>query len=207
MSTPPPVTERQQLLLPLPEKAWTRFCAVYERASALVSNEPNAVCLATADAHGQPSVRVVLLKDVTAAGFVFYTNSMSRKGTDLKVNPRAALCFFWDTLMEQVRVEGNVEQLPDKAADDYFSTRARDSQISAWASLQSQQLPSHTALKQRVVEYEASYKAKVPRPPHWLGYQLRPFSIEFWQVKPARLHQRDRYSLSEGVWTHELLYP
>ncbi len=208
MNKNPNVNDFQCSLVALPDAAWMRFCALYERAKALDLKVPNAVCLATANADGQPTARIVLLKDSSAAGFSFYTNSLSRKGADLAVNAQAALCFFWDPLMEQVRVEGFVEALPADQADAYFSSRPRDAQIGAWASLQSQPLPSRTVLEQRVREYEAQYaNAALPRPAHWRGYRLQPLRIEFWRSMPARLHQRDSFSLREGHWVHEQLYP
>ena len=196
------------MTMPLPEAAWVRFCALYERAHRLNLNEPSAMCLATADGHGRPSARIVLLKGCDPTGFIFYTNTHSHKGVDLAINPQAALCFFWDPLMEQVRIEGTVELVSDDQADIYFRTRSRNSQIGTWVSLQSDRLGSRSDLERRVREYEQQYAdVSVPRPPHWSGYCLRPNRIEFWRAMPARLHDRCNYRFSEGAWIYELLHP
>jgi pyridoxamine 5'-phosphate oxidase len=171
--------------------------------------EPTAMVLATADAHGKPSARVVLLKAFDARGFVFYTNLESRKGHDLHENPQAALCFFWQPLGYQVRVEGRVELVTVTEADEYFSSRARGSQIGAWASLQSRHLESRQELLARVAEYEKRFEgAPVPRPEHWSGFRLIPDRIEFWTAGEFRLHDRLIFaSDGNGGWTEERIFP
>ncbi|HSK38635.1 MAG TPA: pyridoxamine 5'-phosphate oxidase [Arenibaculum sp.] len=177
-------------------------------------NDPNAVALATADAAGVPSVRMVLLKGVDERGFVFYTNLESRKGEQLRANRNAALCFHWKSLRRQVRVEGAVEQVGDDEADVYFQTRPRGSQIGAWASRQSQPLEGRWELEKRVAEYTARYAiGHIPRPPHWSGFRVLPKRIEFWQDRPFRLHDRIVHHAERAAdgsvlrWTTERLYP
>lgn len=171
--------------------------------------EPTAMVLATADAHGKPSARVVLLKAFDSWGFVFYTNLESRKGHDLHENPQAALCFFWQPLGYQVRVEGRVELVTEAEADEYFSSRARGSQIGAWASLQSRHLESRQELLARVAEYEKRFAgAPVPRPEHWSGFRLIPSRIEFWTAGEFRLHDRLIFESDDnGGWTEERIFP
>ena len=186
-----------------------RFAQLYERALQSDIREPTAMALATADADGRPSVRMVLLKGFDYEGFVFYTNLDSRKATELRVNPRAALCFHWQPLEAQVRVEGDVAPVTDEEADAYFASRPRGSQIGAWASLQSRPLLDRSDLDARVLEIEARF-ADVPvtRPPFWSGFRLVPDRIEFWTGKPSRLHERDVYTRrADGGWGIELLYP
>ncbi len=185
-----------------------RFHELFAKAQALDIPEPSAMSLATADAEGRPSVRTVLLKSVDRRGFVFYTNMQSRKGQQLHANPHAALCFFWQPLMEQVLVEGRVQPVSDSEADDYWATRERMSQLGAWASQQSQALPERADLEKRFTEYEQRFAGKlVPRPPHWSGFRLQPELIEFWQSRPGRLHERERYFKEHGRWQRQLLYP
>lgn len=170
--------------------------------------EPTAMTLATATSDGKPSARIVLLKHHDSKGFVFYTNFESRKGSELKQNPHAALCFHWEALDRQVRVEGSVSPVEGKEADAYFATRERNKQAGAWASLQSQTLASRPELVTRIAEIEARYEGQaIPRPPHWSGWRLDPASIEFWQQGEFRLHQRDLYTKRAGGWEHTLLYP
>ena len=189
-------------------EALDRFDALFKRAAAHDLNEPAAVTVATVDADGRPSARVVLLKGYDASGFVFYTNTLSRKGYELAANPRVAMCFFWDPLMEQVRVEGRVAPVTDAEADAYWNGRHPGSQIGAWASDQSEPLESREALEARVAEYLRRFGGgPVPRPPHWSGYRVAPARVEFWRSLPNRLHERTCYSLERGEWRVSLLNP
>ena len=171
-------------------------------------NDPEAMALATADASGQPSVRMVLLKSHGPDGFVFYTNEQSAKGEDLAANPRAALLFHWKSLRRQVRVAGKVERVPDAQADVYFATRARDSQLGAWASDQSRRLDSRQTFESRFEEVKRRFEGEdVPRPPHWRGYRVVPERVEFWLDRPHRLHERRLFMRDGEGWTEGLLYP
>ena len=188
-----------------------RFGEWMERAVAAQVPEPTAMALATADAQGHPSVRMVLLKSFDEDGFVFYTNLESRKGRELAENAHAALCFFWQPLELQVRIEGRVEPVSAAEADEYYASRARGSRIGAWASLQSQPLGSYQALMAGVQEYEARFTGDdIPRPPHWSGFRVIPSRIEFWQGRPSRLHERERFDLDPAdpkLWRVQNLYP
>jgi pyridoxamine 5'-phosphate oxidase len=171
-------------------------------------NDPEAMALATADGDGQPSVRMVLLKGHGRDGFVFYTNEQSAKGEQLAANPQAALLFHWKALRRQVRIEGPVGRASAAEADAYFATRARDSQIGAWASDQSRRLADRQTFEQRFSEFEQKFAGgDVPRPPHWGGYRVVPRRIEFWSDRPHRLHERRLFTLGAGGWVEGLLYP
>ncbi len=181
-----------------------------EDAEMKEMNDPNAVALATVDADGSPSVRMVLLKDVDAQGFVFYTNLESRKGRAMRATGKAALCFHWKSLRRQVRVEGPVSLVDDAEADDYFASRQRGSQIGAWASRQSQPLRGKSELLGEVARYTAKFGiSRVPRPPHWSGFRLAPDHIEFWQDGRFRLHDRLVYNRADGAedWSTTYLFP
>ena len=171
-------------------------------------NDANAVALATADAAGRPSVRMVLLKGHDERGFVFYTNLDSRKGGELVGNPRAALLFHWKSLRRQVRIEGDVEPVATAEADAYFATRSRDSQLGAWASDQSRPLASRALFESRYEEMRARFEGgDVPRPPRWSGFRLMPERIEFWSDRAHRLHERRLFERSGDGWSEGLLYP
>ncbi|MDP6427679.1 MAG: pyridoxamine 5'-phosphate oxidase [Rhodospirillales bacterium] len=169
---------------------------------------PTAAALATADASGCPSVRMVLLKGVDERGFVFYTNSESRKGLEMAENPHASLCFYWKSLLREVRVEGPVAKVSDADADAYFASRARASQIGAWASKQSRPMQGRFELEKKIAEYTAKFNiGKVPRPPFWGGYRIEPEHIEFWRERRFRLHDRVMYNRVSGGWAAKRLYP
>ena len=188
-----------------------RFGELFQRARQTDLHEPTAMALATASAGGRPSVRMVLLKGFDERGFVFYTNLGSRKAGELAANPYAALCFHWQPMEVQVRIEGPVEPVSTDEADAYYASRARGSRIGAWASRQSARLDSYDVLVERVKEYEAKFAGdEIPRPGFWSGFRLAPDRIEFWFGRPSRLHERELYTLADGDpprWTRELLYP
>jgi pyridoxamine 5'-phosphate oxidase len=187
---------------------FTLFDEWFAKASASEPNEPEAMTLATTGADGQPSARMVLLKAHGREGFVFYTHEQSAKGRDLSENPRAALLFHWKPLGRQVRIEGNVERVSDAEADAYFASRARDSQLGAWASDQSRPLDSRATFEHRFEEAKRRFDGQdVPRPPSWGGYRVLPQRIEFWTARPHRLHDRRRFTLADGSWSEGLLYP
>jgi pyridoxamine 5'-phosphate oxidase len=178
------------------------------QASAKEPNDPNAMALATVGADGQPSVRMVLLKDADARGFVFYTNCESKKGRQLLATRKAALVMHWKSLGRQVRAEGAVETVTDEEADAYFASRHRSSQIGAWASQQSRPLESRFELEKRVAAFAAKYAiGTVPRPAYWSGFRLIPSYVEFWENKPFRLHDRLVYHRQGNGWRTERLYP
>ena len=185
-----------------------RFEAALANAEAKGMPLHNAMALATADANGRPSVRMVLLKGVDERGFVFYTNLGSRKARELRDRPWASLCFHWGPLEEQIRVEGRVEQVSDEEADAYFASRPRGSQIGAWASKQSETLDDAEALRAEVRGLEAKFEgAPVPRPPFWSGFLILPERIEFWYGKPDRLHDRMVFTSTPAGWALHRLYP
>jgi pyridoxamine 5'-phosphate oxidase len=191
-------------------EAIAEFARLLEAARMQGDPEPTAMILASADPDGRISARTVLLKEVDARGFVFYTNYESNKGRQLQSNPRAALLFLWKSLAQQVqvKVEGRVEQLSHAEADAYFATRPRGSQIGAWASKQSQDLPQRQDLLDRIAQFEQQFAGNpVPRPEHWSGFRVLPDMIEIWHGKPFRLHERTRYECTSGHWAKRELYP
>jgi pyridoxamine 5'-phosphate oxidase len=171
-------------------------------------NDPNAMALATADAEGRPSVRMVLLKQHDVRGFTFHTNLDSRKGAEIEANPRAALLFHWKTLRRQIRIEGLVEQVGAAEADAYFATRSRGSRLSAWASDQSRPLQSRSAFEARYAETVARFDGRdVPRPLRWSGLRVIPERVEFWRDREHRMHERRLFTRSGDGWSEGLLYP
>lgn len=169
--------------------------------------EPTAMTLATADAQGRPSARIVLLKGVDAAGFSFYTNYDSRKGAELAANPHASLLFYWAELERQVRIEGRVARVAPTESDEYFHSRPLGSRIGAWASPQSSVVESREWLDRRMRELSSELGEHPERPPHWGGYRLTPATIEFWQGRPSRLHDRLRFRRENDTWRLERLAP
>ena len=185
-----------------------QFAQWYERALATVKPLPDAVALATATPAGHPSLRMVLLKGFDAHGFVFYTNYRSRKGRELARNPRATLLFYWGELERQVHIDGRVERLMARESEEYFATRPRGSQLSAWASPQSAIVAGRGPLERRFAAFARKYPDAVPRPPHWGGYRLVPEAFEFWQGREDRLHDRILYRrVRNGRWRIERLAP
>jgi pyridoxamine 5'-phosphate oxidase len=184
------------------------FEAWFAEAKAHEPNDPNAMALATADAAGRPSVRMVLLRGLDASGFTFFTNYESRKGEELAINPHAALLFHWVELERQVRIEGRVERVAAAESDEYYRSRPLGSRLGAWASPQSRVLARREELEARLVEIGSRYGEDPPRPPHWGGYRLVPDLLEFWQGRPSRLHDRVRYAReASGPWRIERLAP
>ncbi|QEX18610.1 pyridoxine/pyridoxamine 5'-phosphate oxidase [Hypericibacter terrae] len=180
----------------------------FSEASAKEPEDPNAMALATVGPDGQPSLRMVLLKEADERGFTFYTNYESRKGQQILAHPKAALCLHWKSLRRQVRVEGAVEQVGAEEADAYFASRARTSQIGAWASQQSQPLTERLELERRVAAFTVKFGiGTVPRPPYWSGFRVVPERLEFWEDRPFRLHDRLVYHRDQEGWRTEKLYP
>ena len=198
-------------MIGIPVDPIERFAALLAEAQAVERDllpEPTAFALATVDGRGHPSVRVLLLKGVDDGGFVFYTNLESRKGRELRAHPAAAMCFHWQPLEAQVRVEGITTPVAKVVADAYFASRPRGSQLGAWASLQSQAIDPPGELERRLERLEREYEGKpVPRPAHWSGFVLMPRRIEFWKNRANRLHDRHLYERTPEGWTISTLYP
>ncbi|HWL39885.1 MAG TPA: pyridoxamine 5'-phosphate oxidase [Gemmatimonadaceae bacterium] len=188
-----------------------RFREVYamaEKIDRALVPDVSAMSLATSEAGGPPSVRIVLLKGFDDQGFVFYTNLESRKGKHLLAQPKAALCFYWPPIDIQVRIEGNATRVMDAEADVYFASRPRPSQIGAWASRQSEPLDTPASLEERVARHEKEFEGRdVPRPDFWSGFRVWPERIEFWKNRPNRLHERHLYTRAGDRWKIETLYP
>lgn len=186
----------------------TQFSIWFEQALQAGVEEVNAMTLATVNAEGAPNARIVLLKDLEDNGFVFYTNYQSNKGHDLSVNPKASLVFFWPALQRQVRINGLVEKVSTKTAENYFHSRPIGSQLGAWASPQSQVIADRKILEQNLHAVTVKYKNEtVPKPAHWGGYKVIPSSIEFWQGRASRLHDRILYTKAGTEWKIERLAP
>ena len=184
------------------------FNAWLGEALAKEPNDANAMSLATVDADGLPDVRMVLLKDADARGFVFYTNLESAKGRELAANPKAALLFHWKSLRRQVRVRGTVSAVTPEEADAYWATRARPAQLGAWASSQSRPLPDRLAFEKKIAEFGLKFGlGRAPRPPHWSGFRVSPESLEFWRDRTFRLHERLLFQRAGKGWTTTRLYP
>ncbi len=170
-------------------------------------SSPNVMVLGTADATGQPSSRIVYLRDLVEEGLIFYTNYLSKKGQELRNNDKVSVLFFWDCTEQQIRIEGSVEKISSKISDDYFESRPRVSQIGAWASEQSNEIKDRHSLEERVAFYESKFPNKVPRPPHWGGYIIKPNYFEFWQGRLGRLHDRICYTLDQKNWSIKRIAP
>ena len=184
------------------------FHAWFAEARLAEPNDPDAMALATSTPAGLPSVRMVLLKEITADGsFLFYTNTESRKGAELAASPHAALCLHWKSLRRQVRIEGAVSEVSPQQADAYFQSRPRGSQLGALASRQSRTLADRALLESRAAELARQYPNEVPRPRYWTGFAVRAAAIEFWRSRPDRLHDRVVYVRVAAGWQRTLLYP
>ena len=181
----------------------------FSKAKESEINDPNAVAVATSNKYNQPNVRMVLLKDLSNRGFVFYTNFNSKKGNELKENQKASMCFHWKSLRRQVRAIGKVEEVSVKEADDYFNSRPYKNRIGAWASSQSAILDQRETFTNKIKQFEKKFpdQNNVPRPPHWSGWRLLPEEIEFWLDGEGRIHERLNYRKKNGSWEKELLYP
>jgi pyridoxamine 5'-phosphate oxidase len=190
------------------DSPFEHFARWFAEAKATEPSLPEAMSVATATADGVPSTRLVLLKDYDRRGFVFYTNAESRKGEELAANPRAALCFYWKSLLRQVRIDGAVEAASDAEADAYFASRPRGARIAAWASAQSRPYGERAELERRNAEAEARFgQGDVPRPAFWRGYRVVPALFEFWEDRPYRLHDRLIYRRAGEAWRTERLFP
>ncbi len=199
------MAERAELNGSDPVGLFRRWMSEAERTEP---NDPTAAALATATAEGKPSVRMVLIKSFDESGFGFFTNAESRKGRELQTNPVAALCFHWKSLRRQVRVEGAVSEVADEAADHYFHSRSRGSQIAAAISAQSRPLGSREQMEREVAAFRAGHEGQeIPRPGFWKGYVLKPTAVEFWADGPDRLHDRVLFAARPEGWSRELLYP
>lgn len=198
-------------MIPISEP-FNKFAEIFARAQTELSREcfpdRNAMSLATVGVDGRPSNRIVLLKAFDERGFVFYTNFDGRKGTDLLANPYCALCFHWPPIELQIRIEGRAEKVADSEADAYFASRARASQVGAWASEQSRPIERTGDLDRRVADFEARFEGvSVPRPPNWSGFRVVPARMEFWHARTSRLHDRTVYERDGDGWRVETLYP
>lgn len=191
-----------------PADPFLLFDTWFAEAAGSETIDPNAMTVATATPSGRPAARILLLKGRDDRGFVFFTNTESRKGLELAANGHVALLFHWKSLARQIRIEGPVERVTDAEADAYYATRARVSRLGAWASHQSRPLGSRAELEARVAEFDARYPGEaVPRPPHWSGFRCLPACFEFWQDRPFRLHDRITYTPDERGWSIRRLYP
>jgi pyridoxamine 5'-phosphate oxidase len=185
-----------------------QFKSWYREAESAGVQEPNTMTLATVDAQGQPTIRVVLMKEITPEGLVFYSNFKSRKGREMERHPRAALNFYWQLMERQVRLDGMISKVPDSKSDEYFRTRPRGSQLGAWVSEQSKIIPSRDYLEEQLKIYKSRFEGQdIPRPVHWGGYLLMPSRVEFWQGGEDRLHDRIQYTKQQGVWDRCRLAP
>lgn len=182
-------------------KKW--YQEVHEKNCA----SPHAMSVSTVNENGQPSSRMVYMKEILEEGFIFYTNFKSRKGINLSKNPKISALFFWDCTEQQIRIEGEVEQIPSELSDDYFASRPRVSQIGAWASEQSSEIENRKTIEDRVAHFEAKYPNEVPRPQHWGGYLIKPTYFEFWQGRLGRLHDRICYTLESDNWNTNRIAP
>lgn len=191
----------------LPENPIQLFNNWLEEAMDNVVKDPNAFTLSTSDKNNFPNSRVLLLREVTDDGFIFFSNYNSQKAQEMESNIKVALNFFWPTLERQIRIQGVVGKTSDIISDNYFRSRPHKSQIGAWASEQSSILDSRVSLEQRYVHFSKKYPENVLRPPHWGGYLVKPKKIEFWQGRPSRLHDRFSFHLSKGKWTAHRLAP
>lgn len=188
-----------------PVKQFKRW---FDEAELAKVKEPNTMTLATVNVQGQPTIRVVLLKQITPEGLIFYTNFKSRKGREIEEHPKAALNLYWQSMARQVRFDGSIDKVADRISDQYFSTRPRGSQLSSWVSEQSEVIPSREYLEKQLQVFESRFSDReIPRPPHWGGYLLSPERVEFWQGGPDRLHDRIQYTYRGNRWQKCRLAP